>query len=1039
MGVARKHTNPAVKRTPQEDRRLQGNRFLKAKSRVARSLPLLVFALVLVFPFGVNGKEKKHEETDVEFDVAAPQLSLPSCPDGFAFDRETFRCVQVVSHRPLKKCVVGVLNEDKCLHFVHPLSKTCPPGYHEKFVGDSTPKCAKVNYAQKLLGCHPQEDMIDGLCIRRTYKEIGYVCRKGHLDPENRCVLKQLLPPVLTCPEDYKVLDGACVLYKAISCAGEGVKVEPAAVASSREEILGHLPSGSPHPLAQASLPSQPGSPPSRAADSAHALSVEEAASVSPHRQAGRRGRLVSIETSAERDGRAAHSPGGATSLAPSSLSLHREGVPAGRPMAGSFTGPPSVPYGSHFEEASHEAIAHVHSADLRGWRATEAPAREFLPGDFAPHEGDHELYDAHSDAQPAALPPFHATASLSFSLEGGSASASPSFGSDLPVWPSPRAADGLGFSSDSPAGLSVLTLLRDGSVEESLVPLVSLHDSTSEALLLPDAPYLVQERAPAAGAEKLDSRESSLWLAPSQSTAASPHAFLARPSAVRRAEAAPSREDDQRGVLVQEKSGVSLRERTRPADATRQSSSGATAAPTRREETSRTRQGRESKSLLEILKKTTESGLPRRLLGGPLHTPSTLDDHCFEITRVDASRKCPYDFTLEIYKDDTMNSPVLVCLGSRILPSEAVCAGRIVGSRCLVETRTHAKWFCPLDVHTEEPPKAKKPKPLPPPSPPAPEDSKKAPASHTGKRPERMEAKEVPGKDKSDKEEASVPSSEKKRGSSPTFAEVKTTDKSPKTAGTATTNKERAETPNLEEREREQTEGDPKGRHLASTERPSQNGGGETGTGEGRAAQKDSQRGASHEEGDGGEDDDEASRRQVEQTSLSSSLRQLGRLPFALLLMEINERRRTSDPKQRMKEEVEQMKQARHAGAAVVRPSPPPSLPPGMLPFLGENEKKTKDLKTKKLTDTVEAPPTGLCYREQIVDQIVVCPNGYNVTPAQVCAAVSAPVLTCHAGFKYLPEGLCVQYVYSELVDILGLHEPNETKPKILNKLKKS
>lgn len=50
--------------------------------------------------------------------------------------------------------------------------------------------------------------------------------------------------------------------------------------------------------------------------------------------------------------------------------------------------------------------------------------------------------------------------------------------------------------------------------------------------------------------------------------------------------------------------------------------------------------------------------------------------------------RTCPYDFTVDLYKDDNIQSPVVVCKGFKVFPSEAVCAGRVVDNKCLVEVK---------------------------------------------------------------------------------------------------------------------------------------------------------------------------------------------------------------------------------------------------------------------------------------------------------------------------------------------------------------
>lgn len=121
---------------------------------------------------------------------------------------------------------------------------------------------------------------------------------------------------------------------------------------------------------------------------------------------------------------------------------------------------------------------------------------------------------------------------------------------------------------------------------------------------------------------------------------------------------------------------------------------------------------------------------------------------------------------------------------------------------------------------------------------------------------------------------------------------------------------------------------------------------------------------------------------------------RKLGKLPFSLLLMEINESRRTRDPKQRLKQEVEtnQAKKTSGGGQGVSEAHRPPHLPNP------PDAKKAEDKKAKKLFDPPEAPPAGLCYKEQIVDEVVVCPKGYNVTLAHVCRMIGDPVLTCPA-----------------------------------------
>ncbi|PHJ18897.1 hypothetical protein CSUI_007273 [Cystoisospora suis] len=65
--------------------------------------------------------------------------------------------------------------------------------------------------------------MIEGICIRRAYKEVAYKCTKGELDSNNRCVLKQLLPPIIKCPEGYKYIDGLCVQLRETLCTLQGV------------------------------------------------------------------------------------------------------------------------------------------------------------------------------------------------------------------------------------------------------------------------------------------------------------------------------------------------------------------------------------------------------------------------------------------------------------------------------------------------------------------------------------------------------------------------------------------------------------------------------------------------------------------------------------------------------------------------------------------------------------------------------------------------------------------------------------------------
>lgn len=72
------------------------------------------------------------------------------------------------------------------------------------------------------------EEMYAGLLVcwlipQRAYKEIAYRCTKGELDSNNRCVLKQLLPPIIKCPEGYKFIDGLCVQLRETLCTLQGV------------------------------------------------------------------------------------------------------------------------------------------------------------------------------------------------------------------------------------------------------------------------------------------------------------------------------------------------------------------------------------------------------------------------------------------------------------------------------------------------------------------------------------------------------------------------------------------------------------------------------------------------------------------------------------------------------------------------------------------------------------------------------------------------------------------------------------------------
>ncbi|EPT26967.1 hypothetical protein TGME49_224680 [Toxoplasma gondii ME49] len=502
--------------------------------------------------------------------------------------------------------------------------------------------------------------------------------------------------------------------------------------------------------------------------------------------------------------------------------------------------------------------------------------------------------------------------------------------------------------------GNNVMPLLS--SSQETYIPTISLHDSSS-ALLLPDAPYLtedsewarnVQNHVPASAAT---SGPSSV-LSPFSSSADLLHKNEAFPRYLAMARKGASHKEEKiSGGRTERKKAVQIEGRVIPKELL------------------------ESENRVFLGKDSRKHGNtePRRLLGG-IETQSNLEDHCYETLTVEPNRGCPFDFTLEIFKDDSIKSPVLVCMGVRVLPSEALCAGKVVDSRCLVETKRHAKWFCPLDVVVEQAPEPKIKKSLPKPG-----EPKKMPGSHS-------ESEKV--KDGSSKQEQTEKKPTSRSASASTerssSAAVLDASSAPRHAqGTNSTDpnvKKPGEETAKDEREKEVDRArHPRPRQLENVVTPGRID--RTGVSVGPWADALFVNKAE----DAGSD--------------RSAFRQLGKLPFALLVMEINERRKVSDPKQRMKDEVEKMNSSRKIDVdAALHHSVASPVPP-VPPSPGQKEgKRMKDIKAKKLSDPPEPPPTGLCYREQIVDQIVVCPEGYNVTPAQACQATSQPVVTCHA-----------------------------------------
>nr|CCA30101.1 unnamed protein product [Neospora caninum Liverpool]CEL71347.1 TPA: unnamed protein product [Neospora caninum Liverpool] len=943
------------------------NAVFSKKSRRASIACQLIALLWLSWCASAGGLDKNKGDSSINFTVA------------------------VVSHRPLKKCLLGVINEDICVHFVQPISKTCPPGYHQKFVGDSTPKCAKVNYAQKLLGCPPQEEMVEGLCIR----EIGYVCRKGHLDERNRCVLKQVLPPILRCPPGYKVIDDVCVLHRAISCADTNASDSLRASSGSLREAAGFSIQDKKHPSAlyqdtSNSIHNKESAVSVGGQQSLHSRDFSEASHpmihspVFPNAYDGGEGRLGQSHVFVESPTLGRHQM---------DVSHHSDGYVAleALPVLSHVKRPNHEAYGPNYGNASEKSngqfgnIFHAGAQTANGEGVTQYDIPPQGPLHNSHHrQPSHSIYEA-SRVYP--LPQEDEFPSLL----------------SLPV-------DTKNHQKYDQRGNSLLPLIS--SSQETYIPTVSLHDSSS-SLLLPDAPYLTEDSEWVQNAQMISPTVafSSAPLFPSSSRGGGLlHAKEASPRFLATA-----------GRRFSHSDGKNTYSEAAPTNPRHASFSQAEGRDISKQEIRR----EDSLFLGKRSRKVGESG-PRRLLGGMTDTASNLVDHCYE-----ASRGCPFDFTLEIFKDDSIKSPVLVCMGMRVLPSEAVCAGRVVGSRCLVETKSHAKWFCPLDVLVDDENDAKKKKryellrerlscvldfhvclhPIPAAST-KPDECKKTPGLPTP-----LEA----GNEGSSKQEQT------KKGTNPRSSSAATeTDSSATALGPSITPRYAQvtnSTDSISKRE-EATADDQKERE------------------DGRARhQRHRQLERAGKEGANIEDRDSLSPKpdsllvnQSEEVELGrEQFRQLGKLPFALLIMEINERRKVTDPKQRMKDEVEKMNTAGKNGVDAAHHPPAPALLPPLHSSPGEKDGKLlKDLRTKKLSDPPEPPPTGLCYREQLVDQIIVCPQGYNITAAQVCQATSEPVVTCQAG-------VCVQYVYAELVDILDLRPPSEEKPKIIDKLKKS
>ncbi|KEP67408.1 UNVERIFIED_CONTAM: hypothetical protein HHA_224680 [Hammondia hammondi] len=491
---------------------------------------------------------------------------------------------------------------------------------------------------------------------------------------------------------------------------------------------------------------------------------------------------------------------------------------------------------------------------------------------------------------------------------------------------------------------------------QETYIPTISLHDSSS-ALLLPDAPYLTEDSE---WARKVQHRIPASVAASGASSVLSP--FSGSADLLHRNDTSPR-------FLTMARKGASHREAKISGSRTE------TKKVVQIEGRVIPKEHLESENRVFLGKDSRKHGKtePRRLLGG-IETQSNLVDHCYETLTVEPNRGCPFDFTLEIFKDDSIKSPVLVCMGVRVLPSEALCAGKVVDSRCLVETKSHAKWFCPLDVVVEQAPDPKIKKSLPKSG-----EPKKTPGSHS----ESEKAKEGSSKQeqKEKKPSSHSASATTERSSS---AAVLDASSAPRHAqGTNSTD------PNVK-KPGEETAKDEKEDEVGRTRHP-------------RHRQLESVVTSGKNDKTGvslGPWADALFVKKAEEAGRdTSALRQLGKLPFALLVMEINERRKVSDPKQRMKDEVEKMNSSRKTDVdAALHHSVPSPLPP-VPPSPGQKEgKRIKDIKAKKLSDPPEPPPTGLCYREQIVDQIVVCPEGYNVTSAQACQATSQPVVTCHA-----------------------------------------
>eukprot|EP00921_Rhytidocystis_pertsovi_P020008 GHVQ01031745.1.p1 GENE.GHVQ01031745.1~~GHVQ01031745.1.p1 ORF type:complete len:664 (-),score=100.62 GHVQ01031745.1:1197-3188(-) len=160
------------------------------------------------------------------------------CDEGFTWLAEMGKCI--MERDPIPKCEEGTYNprtemcefqeavlpaitcppeyeqtpNDECIRVdvIDFLAGSCPPGLIER--GD---QCISEDIVAPELQCPESFLLLDGMCMRPTFKNKWQKCQNGFNLVADECVTTEELAPSLICPDGYKLNMNMCVQKVAIN------------------------------------------------------------------------------------------------------------------------------------------------------------------------------------------------------------------------------------------------------------------------------------------------------------------------------------------------------------------------------------------------------------------------------------------------------------------------------------------------------------------------------------------------------------------------------------------------------------------------------------------------------------------------------------------------------------------------------------------------------------------------------------------------------------------------------------------------------